>query len=306
MMRAIVKLSSLDNEFALAHVEIPEISANEMLVKVMAIGVGIQDTYFFPQDITYPFVIGIEAAGKVIEVGEDVVNYRVDDRIAFISYNQPKGGTYAQYAAVSDKSTIILIPKEMDYPIAAAILMSADAAIKALNGLDLKTNDMLFVAGASGAIGTYLIQIAKERGLRVSASASLNNQQYMTDLGAEKTVDYRDDDWKDQIIEWSEGKVDGAIAIQPNTTKDCMQVVKDGATVVTISGDMVNSTDSVTVKHLSHAFNTKKDLNKLYKQVSIGEIKVEVDDNYVLKDSLEALKKVSKRHARGKTVIKVN
>lgn len=196
MMRAVVKLSSSDNEFALAHVDIPEISKSEMLVEVMAIGVGIQDTYFFPQDITYPFVIGIEAAGRIIEVGDEVVDYKIDDRIAFISYNQPKGGTYAQYAAVSDKSTIILLPKEMDYPIAAAILMSADAALKALKGLELKANDKLFIAGASGAIGTYLIQIAKEIGIRVSASASLNNQQYMMDLGAEKTVDYRDDDWK--------------------------------------------------------------------------------------------------------------
>lgn len=85
-----------------------------------------------------------------------------------------------------------------------------------------------------------------------------------------------------------------------------MKVVKKDKTVITISGDMVDSSDNVYVKHLSHKYNTKSDLIDVYNQVSTGKIEVEIDDNYVLKDSLDALNKVSKRHARGKTVIKVN
>lgn len=103
--------------------------------------------------------------------------------------------------------------------------------------LHLNQGDTLFIGGASGAIGTLVIQLAKETGIRISASASEKNQDYMRALGAEHTVNYKDPNWKIKVIEWSQGGVDKALAIQPGTGIESIETVKHNGELITVSGD---------------------------------------------------------------------
>lgn len=154
-------------------------------------GVGIHDSYFLPNDAKYPFPIGIEAAGVIEEIGSEVRGHRPEERIAFVSSMQPKGGTWAEYVAVKATSLIMPIPTGLGFVEAAAIPVAGNTALKALGTLATAPVDgSLFIAGGSGAIGTVAIQLARQRGWHVAASASKPNHDYMLSLGAHKVVDY--------------------------------------------------------------------------------------------------------------------
>src|SRR5699024_8726725 len=103
---------------------------NEMLVRVHAIGVGIHDDYFLSKNIQYPHPIGIEAAGIIEKVGQNVTDFREGERIAFVSTMQMKGGTWAEYAVVADNSLIIPVPDGMSLTEAAAVPVAGNTALK--------------------------------------------------------------------------------------------------------------------------------------------------------------------------------
>lgn len=119
----------------LAEVPVPKIDADELLVRVRAVGVGIHDSYFLPNDAKYPFPIGIEAAGVIEEIGSEVRGHRPEERIAFVSSMQPKGGTWAEYVAVKATSLIMPIPTGLGFVEAAAIPVAGNTALKALGAL---------------------------------------------------------------------------------------------------------------------------------------------------------------------------
>lgn len=305
-MKAIVKQSAKTNDIALLEVPVPEINDDELLIEVRAVGVGIHDEYFLPQDISYPYPIGIEAAGVVQEVGSSVSSYEKGDRIAFVSMMQPKGGTWAEYVAVNKDSLSFRIPENMTFEQAAAIPVAGNTALKAIEPLPLRSGDSIFLAGASGAIGTFLIQLAKEKGYVVASSASKKNHQHMKELGADFTVDYHDANWQQQITDWMPGGVDAAIAVQPNTTADSMKVVKDGGNVTSISGDQVSPERGVSVEIVSHQLDIVNELSLMVKRIADGDMELVIEEVYPFAEGFEALKKTQTRHARGKLVLSMN
>src|SRR5699024_4962983 len=100
-MQAFVARSAGATAVEFADVPVPRIDEDELLVRVRAIGVGIHDSYFLPPEARFPFVVGIEAAGVVEEVGRQVSDHRLGERVTFVSAMQPKGGTWAEYAAIN-------------------------------------------------------------------------------------------------------------------------------------------------------------------------------------------------------------
>jgi NADPH:quinone reductase-like Zn-dependent oxidoreductase len=305
-MKAIVKRSAAPNDIALQDVPVPEIEDDELLVRVQAIGVGIHDSYFLPGDISYPFPIGIEAAGTIEKVGRQASDFQTGERIVFISMMQPKGGVWAEYAAVQKDSLIFRIPENMSFQEAAAVPVAGNTALKALRALPLQSGDSIFIAGASGAIGTFAIPLARERGWQVAASASPKNHDYMRSLGAEKTVDYRDENWPDQIRVWRPGGVDAAIAVQPGTSAGSVRVVKNGGTVITVSNDLIDSERDIRVVPVSHTIEIRDDMTALLQGIADGKFPLAIEQIYPFEKALDALHKTQTRHARGKLVIAVN
>ncbi|WOV84779.1 NADP-dependent oxidoreductase [Sporosarcina jeotgali] len=302
-MKAFVKRSAAPDDIALEEVKIPSINDDELLVRVKAVGVGIHDSYFLPQEISYPYPIGIEAAGVVDEIGSQVTRFQKGDRIAFVSMMQPKGGTWAEYAAVQQDSLILPIPESMEFAEAAAVPVAGNTVMRALTALHLNEGDSVFIAGASGAIGTFAIQFAKARGWKVAGSASPKNHDYMKSLGADKTVDYRDPNWADEIREWMPGGVDAAIAIQPGTGTESMHVVKDSGTVITISGDRIEPERGITAAFVPHKADVRDEIEALIQQIADGTYQLVIEQTYPFEQGLEALQKTQTRHARGKLVL---
>ncbi len=304
-MKAFVIASAQDQErVESGTVPVPRIGADELLVRIRAVGVGIHDSYFLPPNISYPYPIGIEGAGVIEQVGSDVTEHASGEGIAFVSSMQAKGGTWAEYAVVRQDAMIVPIPEGLSYEQAAAVPVAGNTAVKTFHELEgVPADGALFVAGASGAIGTFIIQMAKAKGWRVAASASASNHDYLISLGADSVVDYHDQTWIEEVLAWSPGGVDAAVAIPPNTTTDSVKVVSDGGTVVTISGDQVPPTRGIRIVMPSHHLDVRAETESLMQQIADGELTLTIEHVFPFGNALQALSKVQTRHARGKTVL---
>lgn len=282
----------------------PDIDVNEVLVRVRTIGVGLHDRWFLPKEPVFPYVIGIEATGTVEAVGAEVADHRVGDRVMFSSSMRPRGGVWAEFSAVAAEA-LVTVPDDLDFVRAAALPVAGSTALEAVRALQLEAGDAVFMAGASGAIGTLAIQLAKSAGARVAASASTANHDYMRELGAELTVDYHDPHWVERVRVWAPGGVAAAMAIQPDTGADCLRATRDGGRVVTVSGDQVPAERGIEVTQVLVRPETKSALATLAGRIAGGDIHVEIERTYPLEDGMQALEKTETRHARGKLVLTV-
>lgn len=286
-----------------ADVPPPQIDDDELLVEVRAVGVGIHDSYFLPGDARYPYPIGIEAAGVVDRIGGRVVGYRPGERIAFVSSMQPKGGTWAEFVAVSAEALVIPLPDGVDFVTAAAVPVAGNTVLRAFDALSaVPPGGSLFVAGGSGAIGTFAVQLARQRHWRVGASASAANHDYLRSLGAELVVDYHDPGWTKQVLEWMPGGADAALAVQPGTASETVRVVKDGGKVIVISGDSASTERGVLVEAIPYQVDVRGGMTRLMSDIDEGKMHVEIERVYPFEDALAALAKVQTRRARGKSV----
>lgn len=301
-MKAFVRIDAESDHVELKEVDIPEIDKDEVLVKVEAFGVGIHDRYFIPTNVTFPFPIGIEAAGVITQKGNEVANFKLGDRVILSSSLQLKGGCWAEYVAVSS-NMLIPMPDGIDFTQGAAIPVAGKTAMESMRALDLKKGNTLFVAGASGAIGTLMIQIAKNQGIRVIGSASSKNQTYMLSLGAEVAVDYSSPIWKDQVKQWMAEGVDAALAIQLGTGIDSMDVVKDDGKLITVSGDKVATERNILVEQFQHQLDMQDAIGDLVEDITSGKIHLVIEKIYSFEQALDALRKTETRHARGKLVV---
>lgn len=303
-MQAYVRTDATDQNVELAvEVPAPTSGAEEVLVAVHAFGVGVHDRYFIPQGVSFPYVIGLEAAGVVAEVGAEVTGIEVGDRVMVASVGNPKGGTWAPFTAVNSHH-VTVVPDALDLVTAAAIPIAGDAAVESLHTLGMESRQTLFVAGASGAIGTLVVQMAAQRGVRVAGSASLANHDYLRSSGAEIAVDYGDPTWADKVREWT-GGVDAAVAIQPGTPAPSLQVVRDGGHLVTVSGDPCPSERGIHVEQFPHRADSRSEMAELVADISTGRTRMVIEHVYPFEQAMTASEKTETRHARGKLVVTV-
>ena len=305
-MKAFVRTSASTQEVELQEVNLPEMHAEEVLIKVEAFGVGIHDRYFIPSDVNYPYIIGSEGSGVITEKGSQVNGFEIGDKVIFTTVLQTQGGSWAEYA-VAKQSALIKRPDNLTAVVGASIPIAGKTALECMRELNLNKGDTLFIAGASGAIGTLVIQLAKAKGILIAASASPKNHEYMKSLGAARTVDYNDPDWTIKVKEWSNGGVAKALAIQPGTGEESIEVVKHGGELITVSGDnsSVSSERDIEVRQMGHQLFANKELIELINKISNEEIKVVVEREYTFRYALDALEKTETRHARGKLVVKM-
>ncbi len=304
-MRAIaVRGPGQQGALSLMEVPVPEVADHEVLVRVRAFGVGLHDRWFMPPNVAFPHVIGSEAAGVVKEVGSGVTAWRAGDRVMLSNGMQAKGGTWAEFTVVP-AAALIMLPEGLEFVEAAALPVAGGTALESIRSLGLERGDVAFIAGASGAIGTLVVQLARQRGWRVAASASAENHDYLRSLGAEVAFDYQDPDWADQLLKWLPSGVDAALAIQPGTGITSLPVVKDGGRLVTVSGDQLKGERGVTVEQISHHPETRLELAELAASVAAGSIRVVLERVYPFDEAVAALEKTETRHARGKVVVRV-
>ena len=159
---------------------VPQPGPDEILIRIEAAGVGVwgctsnKDTLreMMEPKPTFPYVLGSEGAGTVANVGSKVSRFKTGDRVFAIALANPKGGFYAEYAAVAEGNASP-IPKGLT--VEQAAVMPVDA-LTALTGMDeklhLKPGEKILIFGAGGGIGHMAVQLAKRMGASVFAVAS--------------------------------------------------------------------------------------------------------------------------------------
>ena len=189
-------------------VERPEPGEGEVLIEVRSAGVNYADTmrrrnqYVESQDL--PFTPGSEAAGTVAEVGEEVDDVSVGDRVVTVLGT----GGYAEYA-VAPARGLIPLPEGLDFDRAAAIPLQGLTAYHCIKTSGaLKDGESVLVHAAAGGVGTLSVQVAKllGAGTVIATASSEEKLDLARSLGADVLIDYTEEDWPEQVREATEGK----------------------------------------------------------------------------------------------------
>jgi NADPH:quinone reductase-like Zn-dependent oxidoreductase len=171
-------------------------------------------------------ILGMDFAGEVEAVGDGASKFRPGDRV-FGMLPLREVGAHAEYLCVPEDGYIATMPDALPYE-QAALCEGAFYASGCLAALKLKPGDKILVYGASGAIGTAAVQLAKAAGARVTAVVDTRHVDLARSLGAERVIDYTKEDFT-RIGERFDGLLD---AVGKTTYLRCRRLLKPGAMFV--------------------------------------------------------------------------
>ena len=289
------------------HLPRPEPQADQVLVRVIAAGVNpvdgmIRSGMFADEKRAFPIILGGDIAGVVEKVGSKVTKFKSGDPVfAYVSLDN--SGGYAQYALVTEREAAPK-PKSLMYVEAAAVPIVALTAWQALiDTAKLGSGQTVLIHGGSGGVGSFAIQIAKARGVKVIATASSANQDFLKQLGADVAIDYTKEKFEDVAKD-----VDVVLdSIGRDTLARSYAVVKKGGIIVSL---VASPKQSELEKHgirgaaLSVDPNSEE-LNEIGKLIDEKKIRVIVSQTFPLPEAMKAQEQVATGHTRGKIVLKI-
>lgn len=296
-----VKTGSLDR---------PEAGEGEVLVRVKAAGVNPVDAAIVRGGLDsvipaeFPAVPGWDVAGVVEERGHAARRFNEGDEVyAYVRRPKVQHGTFAEYVAVPE-SYLAKRPQNLEWEEAAGIPLVGLTAYQALfQAGNLQEDDKLAILGASGGVGTMAIQLAKWKGATVIGVASGSNREYMKELGADATVDYKAGDVGEQLEEIAPEGVDFIFhCSRGDSLKQSKRMLKNGAQVVSITNSQPELPDNVQFQYVFVEPNAPQ-LEHISELAEEGHISVPVSKTYSLDETGEALQQIESLHTRGKTVI---
>jgi len=178
----------------------PKPGPTECLIKVAAVDVNPIDTYVrggvVPAKINFPFILGRDLAGTVVESGVAVKRFKPGDRVW--ASNQGfagRQGTFSEFACVDTSWLHATPPSVRDEDIVAASLVGITANLGLLRDAKLKTGEIIFVNGGSGGVGSCVLQMAKAIGARVVTTAGSDEKVACCHkFGADLALNYKTQD----------------------------------------------------------------------------------------------------------------
>ena len=171
-------------------------------------------------------ILGMEFAGVVEAVGSGVAKFKPGDRVfGMLTLRRP--GAHAEYVCVPEDGYIATMPEGLPFE-QAVLCEGAFYASGCLAALGIKPGDSILIYGASGAIGTAAVQLAKSAGARVTAVVDTRHVELVRSLGAERAIDYTKEDFT-RIGETFDGLLD---AVGKTTFLRCRRLLKPGAMFV--------------------------------------------------------------------------
>jgi NADPH:quinone reductase-like Zn-dependent oxidoreductase len=185
-------------------------------------------------DLEPPWVPGMDAAGVVESVGPGVDRLHEGEEVmAAVSPRRPEGGAQQELLVVPAAS-VVPIPDGASLVEAATLPMNGLTALRGLDLLGLRDGATLAVAGGAGLLGSYVIPLAKERGLRVIADARPEDEELVRRFGADEVVP-RSDDFAGAIRQVAGDGVD-AVYDTALLYRDAFGAIRDGGQLVVVRG----------------------------------------------------------------------
>jgi len=303
----------------------PTLRPNDLLVDVHAASVNPVDCKIRagglrgPVRLALPWITGLDVSGTVAAVGPEVTGFAVGDAV-YASPGVDRPGTCAEQVAL-DASQVAHKPESLSHEEAATLPLVGLTAWSCLDGI--RPGQRVLVQAGSGGVGTFAIQLAKQRGAHVITTCSPRNHQLVRDLGAHEVIDYRtqrfDDlhDDLDLVLDALGGdERDAAIrACRRGGAVACIVSGLPGFTerygphlaVLAVAG----STVRFFVKSLLAGVKPKmvlreangKQLSAITTLVDAGDVRPVVDQVFALEDIAAAHAHVETGRARGKVAI---
>jgi NADPH:quinone reductase-like Zn-dependent oxidoreductase len=294
----------------LVEVEKPTPKANEILVKIHATTVHIGDTKIRRLEpgmgamkdlIIKPLmrliigfkgprkkILGMELAGEVEAIGKDVSLFQKGDQV--FASTEMQFGAYAEYVCLSENGMVISKPNNMSYAESAPLSNGGIIALLMLRKAEVKSGQKVLIYGASGSVGTFAVQLAKYFGAEVTAVCSTSNLDMVKILGADKVIDYTQQDFT-QSDETYDLVFDAVGKVVPNKRKSVLN--KTGRYL-----NVLTATDSMKL--------SVENMNFIKTLCEQGHLKAVIDRSYALEDMVEAHRYVDKGHKKGNVVITVS
>jgi NADPH2:quinone reductase len=177
----------------------PKPTRRQCLIKVAAVDVNPIDVYVrngaVAAKLSFPFILGRDLAGTVVETGTGVKNFKAGDRVWATSQGTDgRPGTFAELAAVDERWLYPIPPGVSEETVAALSLVGITAQL-GLVRTTLRAGEILFVNGGSGGVGSCVVQMAKILGARVITTAGSDAKaQACRELGADLAINYKTQD----------------------------------------------------------------------------------------------------------------
>lgn len=280
----------------LTEIEKPVPKDNELLVKVYSTTVTAGDWrmrkaspflarlfngLFKPRRVK---ILGFELAGVVEEAGPKVQKFKKGDEV-FASCGF-KFGAYAEYKCLTENKEIALKPANISFDEAAAVPIGGLTALRFLKMAGIRGGHRVLIYGASGSVGTYAVQLAKQYNTGITAVCSTANIPMVQSLGAGTVIDYTKEDFTktnarfDIIFD----------AVGKTSKKACKHLLDTGGKYVSVKGQPKSFPDDmVMLKGLLEA----------------GKLKPVIDKKYRLEQIREAHAYVEQFHKKGNVVVQV-
>lgn len=303
----------------IGEVEQPTPAANEVLIKVEASAVNTADwrlrkgephavRLFFGLTKPRYKIPGGVFAGQVVATGSNVTRFRVGDKVFGSSALGYGFGAYAQYKALPETGVLAIMPANTDYTGAAVLPFGGLTALHFIKQAGINKGDKVLVIGASGAVGTAAVQIARYYGAVVTGVCSGANTPLVKQLGAQQVIDYTQTPLE-QISCTYDVIID---TIGKASVTTCLAKLGNGGRLVLVAAGMGHMLHGALVnmlgnkKIISGVVNeTAANMQLLQQLTDSGHLHPVIDRTYLLEQIAEAHSYVEQGHKKGNVAITI-
>lgn len=300
---------------AIKDVTDPQPGERDILVRVTAAGVNPIDWKTRDEgERRLPFVLGQDFAGIVVDTGTHAHKYRVDDRIFGIARDH---GSYAELTVVPEDDRaqpVAKIPDGLGDAEAAALPTAGLTALASLDALGVQSGTKLVVLGATGGVGSFAVQIARDRGAYTIGTARSDNEELARSFGVDEFVPYDRDDPVAAIKRAYPDGVDAVLDLvdDPARIRAAAGIVRAGGRIVSTIGAAdaeFFAKHGVTAINLVMAQTPQSShagLRTLAEMVDQGRLRVPIAAEHALPEAERALEESKSGKVDGKIVLTID